>query len=172
MSATETPPRRLGRPAQIGDAGLGLDQQIVGLGAAIGPALVIAGDRADDEARVARAELGGIEAGACGRPRRQILDEDIGARNHVVEQRCIGRGLDVERHRLLAAVEPDEIARLARRRMVVKAREIALGPLDLDDPRTRIGKPAGAQRRRHRLLQRHHQKPVERARHSPPRDFR
>jgi hypothetical protein len=41
--------------------------------------------------------------------------------------------------------------------LVVVAREIALGPLDLDHARAGVGEAAGAHGRRHRLLQRHHQ---------------
>ena len=43
------------------------------------------------------------------------------------------------------------------RQLVVAAREVALGPLDLDHARAGIGEAAGAHGRRHRLLERDHQ---------------
>ena len=60
----------------------------------------------------------------------------------------------VEDDRFLAAVEPDEIGALAARQPVVAAREIALGALDLDHACAGIREPAGAGRRRDRLLER------------------
>jgi hypothetical protein len=46
--------------------------------------------------------------------------------------------------------------------MIVVPREIALGPLDLDDARAGIGEVTGAVRRRHRLLDRDDQNSLER----------
>jgi hypothetical protein len=47
--------------------------------------------------------------------------------------------------------------RVRFRQLVVAAREVALGPLDLDHARAGIGEAAGAHGRRHRLLDRDHQ---------------
>ena len=73
--------------------------------------------------------------------------------------------LEVERDRLLAAVQPDEIAGEAVHIAVIAAREIALGPLDLDDPRAGIGQPRRAIGGGHRLLDAHHQQAVQRSAH-------
>ena len=51
---------------------------------------------------------------------------------------------------------------------IVAAREIALRALDLDDPRAGIGKPAGADGRRNRLLERDDEEAVKRQ-HGGPR---
>ena len=67
----------------------------------------------------------------------------------------------VEDHGFLAAIEPDEIGALAARQPVIAAREVALGPLDLDHARARIGEPARAGRRRDRLLERDDEKAFE-----------
>jgi hypothetical protein len=99
----------------------------------------------------------------------EVLHEHIGLRQHRRQQRLVVGAREIEHHRLLAAVEPDEIGALSttrafppvfarNRQLIVVAREIALRPLDLDHPRAGVGEPAGAHRRRHRLLERHHQK--------------
>ena len=56
-----------------------------------------------------------------------------------MQQRGVVRVLDVGDKALLAAVEPDEIARQARGGLVVAAGEVAFRPLDLDDPRAGVG---------------------------------
>ena len=88
----------------------------------------------------------------------EVLHEHVGLREHGGEQRLVVGAREVEHHRFLAAVEPDEIGAFSRnppRELVVVAREISVRPLDLDHARTGIGEPAGAHRRRHRLLERH-----------------
>ena len=64
---------------------------------------------------------------------------------------------EIEHHRFLAAIEPDEIGALAVDMVVVMAREIAFRALDLDHARARVGEPAGRLRRRHRLFERNHE---------------
>ena len=91
----------------------------------------------------------------------QVLHEHIGAPQHRGKERLIGRLGEIEHHGFLAAVEPDEIAALAERQVVIAAREIAVRPLDLDHPRAGIGEPAAAHRRRHRLFERHHEEAGE-----------
>ena len=85
----------------------------------------------------------------------EVLHEHVGFREHGREQRLVVGAREIEHHRFLAAVEPDEIGALSRRELIVIAREISFRPLDLDHARTGIGEPAGAHRRRHRLLERH-----------------
>ena len=96
----------------------------------------------------------GAEAGARRSARREVLDEHVGAGDDAVQQRGVVRLLDVGDQALLAAVEPDEVARQAFRRLVVAAREVALGAFDLDHPRAGIGQAGAAIGRGHRLLQR------------------
>ena len=78
------------------------------------------------------------------------------------KQRLVGGFGEIEHHRFLAAVEPDEIAALAVHEIVIAAREIAFRPLDLDDARAGIGEPAGAHRRRDRLFERDDEEAGER----------
>ena len=54
----------------------------------------------------------------------------------------VGRLLQVEAGRLLAPVEPDEIGALAVDVGVIAPGEVALGPLDLDDPRACVRQAA------------------------------
>ena len=70
------------------------------------------------------------------------------------KQRLVGGLVEIEHDRFLAAIEPDEIAALAVREIVVAAGEVAFRPLDLDDARAGIGEPARAHRRRDRLFER------------------
>src|SRR5260221_9002523 len=101
---------------------------------------------------MAGAQFGCSETGAPGGARREVLHEHIGARDDARQQRLICRILDVEGERLLASVEPEEIGALPMRDAVVAAREITLGPLDLDDPRAGIGEAGSAERRRYCLF--------------------
>ena len=108
------------------------------------------------------AQRGGAEPGARGGAGRKVLHEHVGARDHALQQHCVLGVLDVERDRLLAAVEPDEIGAVAVHHMIVAAREIAFAALDLDHPRAGIGEARGAERRRDRLLERDDQQPFQR----------
>ena len=71
-----------------------------------------------------------------------------------MQQRGVGRVLDVGDQALLAAVQPDEIAGQAVGRLVVAAREVAFRALDLDDARAGIGEAGAAIRRGDRLFER------------------
>ena len=84
----------------------------------------------------------------------QVLHEDVGAGDHGGEERLVCRLAEIEHDQFLAAVEPDEIAAFAVHEVVIAAREVAFRPLDLDDARAGVGQPAGAHRRRDRLLER------------------
>jgi hypothetical protein len=59
--------------------------------------------------------------------------------DHRPEQRAVARIFHVEDDRLLPPVQPDEVRRLPVHRPVVPAREVAAGPLDLDNPRPQVG---------------------------------
>jgi hypothetical protein len=88
----------------------------------------------------------------------EVLHEHVGLGEQGGEHCLVVGAREVEGERLLAAVEPDEIRALASRQFIVAAGEIALRALDLDHARAGIGEAAAAHRRRHRLLQRHHEK--------------
>ena len=85
----------------------------------------------------------------------EVLHEHVGARQQDAQQALVVVLGEVEHDRFLAAIEPHEIRALAVHHVVIEAGEVAFRPLDLDDARTGIGQPAGAGRRRHRLLKRH-----------------
>ena len=69
----------------------------------------------------------GTEARARRGAGRQVLDEHVRPRQDAVQQRRVGRCLMSSDQALLAAVEPDEIAGEPARRLVIAAREVALG---------------------------------------------
>jgi hypothetical protein len=145
MSQTETPTR----------------PGIVGLHVGIGVSSAIAGDVDRDQPRMALPQRLRAEAGARRRSGRQILDEDVRLPEDAVQEGRILGLLDIRDEALLAAVEPNEIARQPEDRRVIAAREIALGPLDLDDARPGIRQPRRTVGRGHSLFQAEHEKPVE-----------
>src|SRR5581483_849514 len=146
------PRRRLGNAGHRGNAGFRLDQEVVGLALRVRSALAVAGDGAADQPRVVLAQALEGEAELGERPGLEVLHEHVGPGEHGFEQFLVVVPGEVEHHRLLAAIEPDEVGALAVHDVVVVTREIALRPLDLDDARAGIGEPAGALRRSHRLL--------------------
>jgi hypothetical protein len=156
---------RLGPAGDGGEPRLGLHQHVVGLARGVGAVLAVAGDRADHEPRMRAPQLFKRKAELGDGAGLEVLHEHVGLGEHGVEQRLVIGAREIEHHRLLAAVEPDEIRAFATTtcifarhgELVVVAREVALGPLDLDHARAGVGEPAGAHGRRHRLLQRHHQ---------------
>jgi hypothetical protein len=165
MSATETPTRPFGAAGDRGEAGFALDEEVIGLHLAIGALLAIARYVDRDQAGMERAKRRRAEARPCRRAGGEILHEHVRRADHPPQQGGVGRILEVERDRLLAAVEPDEIGALAVHDMVVAAGEIALFALDLDHPRAGIGEAGGAERRGDRLLERDNRDPFERQGH-------
>jgi len=162
-SHTETP-TRVGAAGDGGEPGFGLHQHVVGLACRVGAVLAVAGDRADHEAGMRAPQRVEREAELGDGAGLEVLHEHVGLGEHRREQRLVVFAREIEHQRFLAAVEPDEIRALAGamtvagfRQLVVVAREVALGPLDLDHARPGVGEPASAHGRRHRLLQRHHQ---------------
>ena len=135
-----------------GQPAFGLNQQVIGLALRVRPRVAIARDRAADQSRIILAQSGRREAELIHRARLEILDQHVGFRDQVF-QRGAAIGLrEIDDARVLAAVEPDEIARLAFRGGVVTAREIALRAFDLDDMRAGVGKARRAERRGDGLL--------------------
>ena len=98
-----------------------------------------------------------------GRPRGQVLYEDVRPAEQP-RQHLSGLGmLDIERKRLLRPVEPDEVRRLALHRRVIRACEVThTGALDLDDAGAQISQLSGREGRGHRLLEREDGDPLER----------
>ena len=117
------------------------------------------------------AQPGNGEAELCERPGLEILHEHVGALEHGLEQGLVLLLREIEDDRFLAAVEPDEIAAFAAGDGVVGAGEIAFGTLDLDHARAGVGEPAGAHRRRDRLLDRDDEKALQRESHSKLQRF-
>ena len=146
-------PRRLRRPA--GDrakAGFGLDQQVVGLAARHRAILAEAADRAGYKPRIVLVKLLRRKAQSCQRAGLEVLDQHIGPLQQYRKRRLARFRGQIERDAFLAAVQPNEIARLAVGNRVVAAREIAFGALDLDDISAGIGQACGGKGSRHRLL--------------------
>src|SRR5262249_41911834 len=151
------------RPAgDGGEARFGLDQEIISLALRERSLVAIAADRAADEGRVAAPQLLDREAEARQRAGFQVLDQNIGLGDQGAKPLAILRSRKIEDDGFLATVQPDEIARLALRRIIIAARKIALRPLDLDDARARIGEAARAIGSRDRLLDGDDQETLER----------
>ena len=145
--------RVLGRTGDRDEPRFALDEQVVGLAVGVRPARAVPGDVARDEAGLSLDELGGRDPEAFGSRRREVLYDDVGACDQPLERVPALVGLQVERDALLAAVQPDEVARLPLHGRVVPAREVALPrPLDLDHPGAEVGQLARRERRGHRLL--------------------
>ena len=161
--------RRIGTACHRRHAGFGLNQQVVGLALSVRAALAIAGDRAADQSRILFAQAGQRKAELRQRTGLEVLHEHVGLREHRFEHSLVFGLAEIEHHRLLAAIEPDEIGALAVHDMIIVTGEIAFRPLDLDHARAGIGETAGTLRRRHRLLDRNDEKTGERKHgHSSP----
>lgn len=136
------------RPGHRDQAGFGLDEQVVGLGIAVGAARAVAGHRAGDQPRPGRADRGRAEPEPFGDTGREVLHEHVGAVEQRRHDRLRGVALEVEGDALLGAVEPDEVAGLAVHGLVVGAGEVAAArPLDLEHARPEVGQVPGGQRR-------------------------
>jgi hypothetical protein len=157
MSHSDTPiqPHSPGAPltAHRHQAAFGLHQQVIRIGLDHRPVLAVAADVAGDQPRVALAQSHSTQAQPRRGARRQVLQEDVGAHQHALDQRHLVGVLEVERDRLLAAVDPHPVRRFAVHRAVVAAGEVAFGALDLDHPRAGVGQPAAAVRRDLRLFE-------------------
>jgi len=92
------------------------------------------------------------EAELVHRAGLEVLQENVRARDQLFEGLAALLGREIDHHRILAAVEPDEIAALALGSRVIAAGEIALRPFDLDDMRAGIGQARAAERRGDRLF--------------------
>src|SRR5215207_6367497 len=94
------------------------------------------------------------EAEPPRRTRREVLDEDVGLFDDVVQYLFGPVLLEVKGHGLLGTVEPDEVAGETLYGPVISAREVTdLRAFDLDHPRAQVRELAGSEWRCHRLLQ-------------------
>ena len=101
--------RRLGRTGHRQEAGLALDEQVIGLFVAIRAIGAVARDVADDELGVVGLQRLVRQAHARSGAGSQVLHHHVG-RGQQLQQRLFGlRPLDVERQAFLAAVKPGEV---------------------------------------------------------------
>jgi hypothetical protein len=144
----------LGCAGDAEQACLALDEQVIGLLAAVGTVGAVAGDRAVDQVRPAGAQGVGVQAEPFDGARDEVLHEHVGCVDEPLEQRAVGGVLDVELDALLAAVEPDEVAGLPVHGAVVVTSEVTDGgALDLDDPGAEVGELPGGEGCGDRLLE-------------------
>ncbi len=143
-----------------------LDQEVIGLAAAVGALFAVTGDRAADETRVLGPEGRNAEAELVERTGLQVLQEHVGLRQHGFDESAVlGLG-EVGHYRLLAAIEPDPVRALALDDVIVFAREIAFRPLDLDDAGAGVREPARRHGRCHGLVHRDDEQAIERLTHA------
>ena len=142
---------------------LGLHQQVVGLAVGVGAVVPVAAELAGDQPRVTGRQRVGVQPEPGDRGRGKIADPHVGTADERVQRFPSAGRLQVQHHRLLGPVEPDEPAGHAvTGGVVVVPGEVApAGALDLDHPRPEVGELPGGERRGHRLFQRHHQYSVQ-----------
>ena len=146
-------PRWSLRPAgDRGEPALGLDQKIIGLAIGVGAGVAIARNGAADQRRIFLAQPLKRKAELVHRAGFEVLQQNISAGDQLFQRGAALLGREIDDHRILAAVEPDEIAALTLGGGVVAAGEIALRPLHLDDMRAGIRQPRRAEWRGNRLF--------------------
>ncbi|MPM75445.1 hypothetical protein SDC9_122438 [bioreactor metagenome] len=157
--------RRLGRAGDRQKTGLALNQQVIRLFVAVGAVGAVAADVADDEFRELRMQRLERQPHARRCAGCQVLHQHVGRGQQLHERIVRQRLLQVERKAFLAAVDPREVRRLAVHALVIATCKIArAGALHLDHARAQIGELACAERRGHRMFERHHGDAVKRAR--------
>jgi hypothetical protein len=99
-----------------------------------------------DEARVPLPQPRGPEAETFGGAGGQVLDKDVGGWDQAPQHLPRPILFQVERHGLLGAVEPDEVARHPLDGLVVVAGKVpGPGALYLYDARAEVGELAGGE---------------------------
>ena len=150
---------RLARaPRQLHHARFALHQQVVRLLIAIRTVRPVARNPAPDQPRMPFVQRHRTPAPAAP-PRPGIrLCRNTSARASSRAEHSESRSLlQVQHDAPLAAIQPREVSRKPVQRIVVPAREIAaIGTLHLHHVRAHIRQVPRAERRRYRLLQRHH----------------
>ena len=105
--------RPVGKPGEVHDARLALDDQVVARPARLRPRLAEARDRAVDEPGIQRVDGLPAEAEPRERAGPEVLDQHVRAREELPEDRLPRLRLEVERDALLPAVDAHEVGRLA-----------------------------------------------------------
>ena len=133
-------------------AGLALGDLVVAGAAALRSVVAEAGDREDDEARVAAHQLLDAEAEPFEHAGAEVLHQHVGPLDEPDQDVLVGLVLEVERDRLLVAVGAEEVRRLARvgladeRRPPAAGVVAAAGRLHLDHPGTEVAEHLGGVR--------------------------
>ena len=148
----------LGRPGDRGKPALGLNQQVIGLEVLVRSVLAIAGDRQRNEARMPLTQHVGRKTQPVDGAGREVLDEDVCPRDHPHQDCSCPLLAQVKADGLLAPVQPDEIGAFTVNQPVIVPGEIPFRPLDLDDPRTRLGQSRRNQWRSDGLFDGNHKK--------------
>ena len=155
-----------GRTGDRDEAGLGLDQHVVGLALLELAADPESGYPDRDEFGPLRPQFVCAQTQTVRRPGCEVLEEDVGTVDQTPHDRNSLRGLEVDRDRLLAAVEPDEMRSGAVHDVVVAAGEVAaVDAFHLDHPRAEVGEVAGGQRCGNGLLDGDYGESLERQAH-------
>src|SRR5690606_23175346 len=100
---------------------------------------------------------------------RQVLHEHVRPRDETPNERAVFRVLQVGDDRFLAPVEPHEVGAVAVHHVVVAAREVSSGALDLDHARTGDGHLARGERSGDGLLDADDERAFEGKRQNIPR---
>src|SRR5438309_11539633 len=118
----------------------------------VGSIIAIARDRAADQARIILAQPRQREPELVHRAWLEVLYQDVCAGDQRLQARASVYGGEIDNDRVLAAIEPDEVAALALCRRVIAARKVAFRTFHLDHMRAGIRQPRAAERRCNRLL--------------------
>src|SRR5262249_42867765 len=124
--------------------------------------LPISANGADDEARIGAAQFLASKSEPLKGARLQVLDDNIRLLQEIPQGLLSTGRCDIEDKGFLAAIEPNEIASLTRRGILISAREITFQAHDFDDTGAGISKPRGAVGRGNRLFDGHNRKAFKR----------
>jgi hypothetical protein len=122
-----------------------LGDHVEALVLAVGAGQPEALDAGHDDARVRRAQALVVEAQLLHQAGREVLDHDVGALDHLQEERAALRLLQIDRHAALVRVEDEEEHRVQAGHLgPVAAGLLAPGRLDLEDVRSEPAQELGA----------------------------
>ena len=139
-------------PGERHQPGLALGDLVVAGTSALGSVVAEAGDREDDEARVAAHQLLDAEAEALEDAGAEVLHQHVGALDEADQDVLVGLVLEVEGDGLLVAVRAQEVRRLAgvgladERRPPAAGVVAAAGRLHLDHPGAEVAQHLGGVR--------------------------
>ena len=134
------PARHALRAGDAHDAAHALDHHVVGGVARVGAGMAEARGRGVDQLRVLGVELLPAVTQLLHRAGTEVLDDDIGLGEQLVENGAVRFGLEVEGDALLAAIDRGEVGRLPLDERSVGPRVVAaLGGFDLDHPGAHLG---------------------------------